>query len=128
MLAFVGMLSGYEHRYTIAASVMSAPAALVMAIMVPETQTPAADEDAQVLMRSMSSAPPRRRRWIKLALNVRAMLVAFVVGGVDQRTVAPSDLAPSMVDSAKSLRRLRVMGVDWSDAVFADSAQQDGDQ
>ena len=135
MLAFVGMLSGYFPNiagHLIAASVMSAPAALVMAkIMVPETQTPAADEDAQVHDESeavnvIDAAARGAGDGLKLALNVGAMLIAFValvallnalfawLGGffgfpaLSMEWILGKVLAPLAW----------VMGVDWADAAF----------
>lgn len=92
MAAYVGILGGDTDegkvlfaKHLITASVMSAPAGLVMAkIMLPETQTPR-DES----LASLVSARPDTRNLmdaaalgatdgLKLALNVAAMLVAFV--------------------------------------------------
>jgi CNT family concentrative nucleoside transporter len=87
MAAYVGMLSGIFPDiagHLIAASVMSAPASLVLAkMMVPETETPAtmnADDvvvekqDANVL----AAASRGTTEGLTLALNVGAMLVAFI--------------------------------------------------
>ena len=135
MLAFVGMLSGYFPNiagHLIAASVMSAPAALVMAkIMVPETQTPAADEDAQVHDESEAvnvidaAARGAGDGLEKLPAQRRGDADRFRrVGGVDQhafcmarRLLRVSGAEHGVV--GKVLAPLAwVMGVDWSDAAF----------
>ena len=87
MAAYVGMLSGIFPDiagHLIAASVMSAPASLVLAkMMVPETETPTtmnADrvkvekQDANVL----AAASRGTSEGLTLALNVGAMLIAFI--------------------------------------------------
>ena len=132
VLAFVGMLSGYVpniagHRRC---SVMSAPAALVMAkIMVPKPKHRQRTRTHRFTMRarrSMSSTLLRGAGDGLKLLNVGAMLIAFVA------LVALIALfawlggffgfpALSMgVDSRQSPRAAcGVMGVvDWSDAAF----------
>ena len=87
MAAYVGMLSGIFPDiagHLIAASVMSAPASLVLAkMMVPEVETPTtmnADDvvvekqDANVL----AAASRGTTEGLMLALNVGAMLIAFI--------------------------------------------------
>jgi CNT family concentrative nucleoside transporter len=92
LAAYIGILGGDDHasqvlfaKHLITASVMSAPAGFVMAkIMLPETETPR-DES----LRSLLSEPVPTRNVVdaaaagatdglRLALNVAAMLVAFV--------------------------------------------------
>jgi CNT family concentrative nucleoside transporter len=87
LAAYVGMLSGYFPDiagHLIAASVMSAPAALLVAkVMVPETETP---ETASSLSMSLErphanlidAAAGGAADGLKLALNVGAMLLAFL--------------------------------------------------
>ena len=86
LAAYVGMLRDVFPDiggHLIAASVMSAPAALVVAkVMVPETESPSADpsairvtrEDANVI----DAAARGATQGLKLALNVGAMLLAFL--------------------------------------------------
>lgn len=92
LAAYVGVLGGQDQasqvvfaKHLIIASVMSAPAGLVMAkIMLPETENPPPEE-----LRSLLSERPQTRNvmdaaasgatdGLHLALNVAAMLVAFV--------------------------------------------------
>jgi CNT family concentrative nucleoside transporter len=92
LAAYVGVLGGNDPetrtlfaRHLLTASVMSAPAGLVMAkLMLPETEEPAPEE-----LRSLVSERPATRNvmdaaasgatdGLQLALNVAAMLVAFV--------------------------------------------------
>lgn len=92
LAAYVGILGGPDHdsqvlfaKHLLTASVMSAPAGLVMAkIMLPETENPPPEE-----LRSLMSDRPQTRNvmdaaasgatdGLHLALNVAAMLVAFV--------------------------------------------------
>lgn len=87
MLVYAGMLKPYlasAAGHLLAASVMSAPAAIVMAkIIVPETEEPQTKGDVQVeLPRTESSvveaAASGASTGMSLALNVAAMLIAFV--------------------------------------------------
>jgi len=92
LAAYIGILGGSDEEsrvlfamHLMAASVMSAPAALVMAkIMVPELETPR-DESTSMLMKQkrttrnvVDAAAEGATDGLKLALNVAAMLIAFV--------------------------------------------------
>jgi CNT family concentrative nucleoside transporter len=82
MAAYVGM--GISAKHLLAASVMSAPAALVMAkLMFPETEKShtAGKVDIQVdrpWANAIDAAASGAADGLKLALNVGAMLIAFV--------------------------------------------------
>lgn len=92
LAAYVGMLAGDDDgakalwvKQLVTASVMSAPAAFVLAkIIVPETETPpdesdlrmAAEEDPPANL--FDAASRGATDGLRLALNVAAMLVAFV--------------------------------------------------
>ena len=92
MAAYIAMLGGQDEaarilvaKHFITASVMSAPAAIVMAkIMMPETGAP--QEESLAALRSMprtstnvvDAAAIGAGDGLRLALNVAAMLVAFV--------------------------------------------------
>jgi CNT family concentrative nucleoside transporter len=92
MAAYIGILGGKGHEqqvlyatHLITASVMSAPAGFVMAkIMLPETENPR-DESLRSLMSDerttrnvVDAAASGAADGLRLALNVAAMLVAFV--------------------------------------------------
>ena len=82
MAAYVGM--GISAGHLIAASVMSAPAALVMAkLMVPETETDRVSADTDFKVKTpwanmIDAAAQGAGDGLKLALNVGAMLLAFI--------------------------------------------------
>ena len=82
LAAYVGM--GISAGHLIAASVMSAPAALVMAkLMVPETETDRVSADTDFKVRTpwanmIDAAAQGAGDGLKLALNVGAMLLAFI--------------------------------------------------
>ncbi|MFH1748044.1 MAG: nucleoside transporter C-terminal domain-containing protein [Planctomycetota bacterium] len=89
--AYVGMLGGDDPatrvlfaKHLITASVMSAPAAIVIAkIMVPETETPPIEQVSELTLQRdtrniLDAAAVGATDGLKLALNVAAMLVAFV--------------------------------------------------
>ncbi|MBJ96003.1 MAG: NupC/NupG family nucleoside CNT transporter [Rickettsiales bacterium] len=87
MAAYVGMLSGIFPDiagHLIAASVMSAPAALVIAkIMLPEEQIPATQGELAIHVEKIDiniidAAARGATEGMKLALNVAAMLLAFL--------------------------------------------------
>ena len=87
MAAFVGMLSGYFPDiggHLVAASVMSAPAALALAkIMVPETERSVTADVAGVQVERedvnvVEAAARGASEGLWLALNVAAMLIAFL--------------------------------------------------
>lgn len=92
LAAYVGVLGGDDveskvlfAKHLLCASVMSAPAGFVMAkIMLPERESPA-DESMSALMQTerttaniVDAASAGATDGIKLALNVGAMLIAFV--------------------------------------------------
>jgi CNT family concentrative nucleoside transporter len=87
LAAYVGMLSGYFPDiagHLIAASVMSAPAALLIAkVMVPETEEPATAGSLAMSRERphanvIDAAAGGATEGLKLALNVGAMLLAFL--------------------------------------------------
>jgi len=91
MAVYVSILSGDDParsvvvaRHLLTASLMSAPAAFVMAkIMLPETQTPATSGVAKITLerdtRSLVDAITRgAAQGMTLAINVIAMLIAFI--------------------------------------------------
>lgn len=92
LAAYIGMLGGSDDasralwvKQLITASVMSAPAAFVLAkIIVPETETPPDDTDAALVepeephANLFDAAAHGATEGMKLALNVAAMIVAFV--------------------------------------------------
>jgi CNT family concentrative nucleoside transporter len=93
LAAYVGILGGADEeaqaqflKHLLTASVLSAPAAVVMArIVVPETETPPAENAAAAREAQQSGASNvidaaviGATDGLKLALNVAAMLVAFV--------------------------------------------------
>ncbi len=87
LAAYVGLLKGVFPDiagHLIAASVMSAPAALVIAkVMWPETEKPEAAEDVTVEVENpdaniIDAAARGAYEGMKLALNVGAMLLAFI--------------------------------------------------
>jgi CNT family concentrative nucleoside transporter len=133
MAAYVGMLGGDSEesrvlfaKHLLTASVMSAPAGLVMAkIMVPETQSPR-DENLSSLLSQKSehvnvidAAAAGATDGLKLALNVAAMLAAFValiallnwpLSAIDPRLSFQSILGTLLQPLAWAL------GVPWQDA------------
>jgi CNT family concentrative nucleoside transporter len=87
LAAYVGLLKGVFPDiagHLIAASVMSAPAALVIAkVMWPETETPDTEEDVVAKVDNpdaniIDAAARGAYEGMKLALNVGAMLLAFI--------------------------------------------------
>ena len=82
LAAYVGM--GIPAGHLIAASVMSAPAALVMAkLMIPETETGRVSADTDFKVKTpwanmIDAAAQGAGDGMKLALNVGAMLLAFI--------------------------------------------------
>jgi CNT family concentrative nucleoside transporter len=135
MLAFVGMLSGYFPNiagHLLAASVMSAPAALVMAkIMVPETEVPESNsgvaiEESKEAVNLIDAAARGAADGMRLAVNVGAMLIAFValvalVNAIFSWFGGFFGFAELSMEwlLGKLLAPLAwVMGVDWADATF----------
>ncbi len=82
LAAYVGM--GISAGHLIAASVMSAPAALVMAkLMIPETETDRVSADTDFKVKTpwanlIDAAAQGAGDGMKLAINVGAMLLAFI--------------------------------------------------
>lgn len=82
LAAYVGM--GIDAGHLVTASVISAPATLVLAkIMIPETQVPKTRGDVSMTIESNSvnlidAASAGAAEGLKLALNVGAMLIAFL--------------------------------------------------
>jgi CNT family concentrative nucleoside transporter len=135
MLAFVGMLSGFFPDiagHLLAASVMSAPAALVMAkIMVPETAVPETIDGVPLntetgAVNLIDAAARGAADGLKLALNVGAMLIAFValvalVNAIFSWFGGFFGFAELSMEwlLGKLLAPLAwVMGIDWADAAF----------
>ncbi|MDX1493764.1 MAG: nucleoside transporter C-terminal domain-containing protein [Longimicrobiales bacterium] len=87
LAAYVGMMVGFFPDiagHLIAASVMSAPAALVVAkLMVPETEVPNTSGELDIVVKTpdvnvIDAAARGASEGLHLALNVGAMLLAFV--------------------------------------------------
>ena len=84
MAAYVGMLKGDSGGHLLCASVMSAPAALVVAkIMIPETEEPQTAGTVKVAFERktrnvIDAAAAGAGEGLRLALNVGAMLIAFL--------------------------------------------------
>jgi CNT family concentrative nucleoside transporter len=91
LAAYIGFLGGDSPesrqlfaKHLLSASVMSAPAAIVMAkILVPETKTPATSGGAQIqdteeVDNIIEAAASGASDGLRLALNVGAMLLAFL--------------------------------------------------
>ncbi|REJ82593.1 MAG: NupC/NupG family nucleoside CNT transporter [Acidobacteria bacterium] len=141
LAAYVGM--GVSAGHLIAASVMSAPAALVMAkIMIPETEVSktAGKVDLEVeipYVNAIDAAATGAADGLKLALNVGAMLLAFLalIAVINEALLGPLgnllnflvlsrvDFLPEIVDlDLETLLGLLfapiawIMGVPWSEA------------
>lgn len=93
LAAYVAFLGGEDEvaaarftKHLLTASVLSAPAAFVMArILIPERETPPPEESAQLswnpgehLSNVFDAAASGATQGLKLALNVAAMLIAFL--------------------------------------------------
>lgn len=136
MIAYVGMLGGVFPDiagHLLCASIMSAPAALVVAkIMVPEPDPTASKTygTAHIELRSsdanvIDAAARGASEGLQLALNVGAMLIAFValvamangiIGGVASLFGAAEPVTLELL-LGYALRPLAwVMGVPWEDA------------
>jgi len=128
MAAYVGM--GVSAKHLLAASVMSAPAALVMAkLMFPETEKSVtagsvAIEIDRPWANSIDAAASGAADGLKLALNVGAMLIAFValIALIDFPITKLGQLAGYDTWSLRALLGWMfqplawVMGVPWADA------------
>ncbi|MEC7751302.1 MAG: nucleoside transporter C-terminal domain-containing protein [Myxococcota bacterium] len=139
MGAFVLMLRGYFPDiagHLIAASVMSAPAALVMAkIMVPETEEPLTKEGVKhrfdkESVNVIDAAARGAGDGLMLALNVGAMLIAFValVAMLNAGFIVLGETFG--MEHPLTMERILgwllaplawVMGCDWADASFVGS-------
>ncbi len=151
MAAYVGMLVGYfpdVAGHLLAASVMSAPAGLMVAkIMYPEREEPATRGDVKVVVDSpdanvIDAAARGAGEGLTLALNVGAMLLAFIalISLINALLAYVGDLVgiTSLLQSLGALEpgsRLTletilgwllapvawIMGVPWEDAVTVGS-------
>ena len=135
MAAYIGMLSGLVPNiagHLLAASVMNAPAGLVLAKMImPETGTPVTRGTLQMDLAKtdtgvMDAAANGAAQGVQLAINVAAMLMAFValvallnagIGWVGHWWGQP-DLSLQWI-LGQLLRPLAwVMGVPWGDTTY----------
>jgi concentrative nucleoside transporter, CNT family len=130
LLAYVAM--GVDAGYLVTASFMSAPAAVMFAkIMLPETGTPETSDSARVAVPRLDvnlvdAAARGASEGLQLALNVGAMLVAFValVSMCDAGARAVGgwfghpDLSLGRILGAPLAPLAYVMGVPWSEAPF----------
>jgi CNT family concentrative nucleoside transporter len=142
LAAYVGMLGGsdpiqqaYYAKHLLAASIMAAPATLVIAkILVPETQEPLTRGSVKVEIEKtttnvIDAAAAGAGDGLRLALNIGAMLLAFValialinapltwlgeVTGVADKLGKPTDLATLLGYVLSPIAW--VIGVPWQDA------------
>lgn len=128
MAAYVGM--GVSAKHLLAASVMSAPAALVMAkLMFPETEKSVTAGKVEIEIdrpwaNSIDAAASGAADGLKLALNVGAMLIAFVglIALIDFPIMKLGHLAGYDTWSLRGLLGWMfqplawVMGVPWAEA------------
>lgn len=147
MAAYVGMLLAYFPTiagHLMAASVMSAPAALVFSkLMYPETEVPETGSDVNVKIEKIDAnvidaAARGAGEGLTLALNVAAMLLAFIaivalfnallawVGDVTTITAGLRSMGALAADQRLTLEILLgwllaplawVMGVPWNESV-----------
>lgn len=134
MAAYVGMLSPYFPDiagHLLTASVMNAPAALLISkILVPETDEPETKSSLDVSVKTddaniIDAAAGGAAQGLKLALNVGAMLMAFIaliamvnaiVGGIGGLVGYP-ELSLQMIFGWVLAPLAWLMGVPWADAV-----------
>jgi CNT family concentrative nucleoside transporter len=130
LLAYVAM--GVDAGYLVTASFMSAPAAVMFAkIMVPETGTPETGSNARVEVpridvNILDAAARGAGEGLQLALNVGAMLVAFValVNMTDHAVGAAGglfghpDLSLGRILGVLLAPLAYLMGVPWPEAPF----------
>jgi len=133
LLAYVAM--GIDAGYLVTASFMAAPAAVMFAkIMVPETQTPETMGNVQVQIprtdvNIIDAAARGATEGLHLALNVGAMLIAFValVAMVDHGVMwiggwfGHPDLSVGKCLGVLLAPLAFLMGVPWADAPFVGS-------
>jgi CNT family concentrative nucleoside transporter len=130
LLAYVAM--GVDAGYLVTASFMSAPAAVMFAkIMVPETGTPETSSAARVEVPRLDvnvidAAARGAGEGLQLALNVGAMLVAFValVSMIDRAAGAVGgwfghpELSFGRILGAPLTPLAYLMGIPWREAPF----------
>jgi len=128
MVAYVGM--GVSAKHLLAASVMSAPAALVMAkLMFPETERSKTAGRVEIEVErpwanGLDAAATGAADGLKLALNVGAMLIAFVALialidwplGALGNLIGFSDLSLKWLLGQIGRPLAWVMGVPWAEA------------
>ncbi len=138
MAAYVGMLQGQFPgiaAHLLAASVMNAPAGLVLSkIIRPETETPVTKTSLELRVEKtdgsvIEAAANGASTGLQLALNVAAMLMAFIalvallnflLGWAGGMVGVPSLSLQSILGT--SLRPLAwVMGVPWQDTAYVGS-------
>ena len=135
MVAYVGMLQGVFPDiagHLLCASIMSAPAALVVAkIMVPETESPATAGPVRIELPAqdqnlLDAAARGAQEGLQLALNVGAMLLAFtalvalangILGGLSQLAGLPDPLTLEQMLGWLASPLAWMMGIRWADAV-----------
>lgn len=133
MAGYAGI--GVELKYLLAASFMAAPAGLLMAkIILPETQTTKnelseVDEDNTGYTNVLDAAASGASSGLQLALNVGAMLLAFValiallnglIGWAGSLFGYP-DLTFELILGYLLAPLAWAIGIDWSEAVAAGS-------
>jgi CNT family concentrative nucleoside transporter len=134
MAAYVGMLSPYFPDiagHLLTASVMNAPAALLISkILLPETEEPETKSSLAVSVKTddanlIDAAAGGAAQGLKLALNVGAMLMAFIaliamfnaiVGGLGALVGLP-ELSLQQIFGWVLAPLAWLMGVPWADAV-----------
>ncbi len=134
MAAYVGMLSPYFPDiagHLLTASVMNAPAALLISkILVPETEEPETKSSLDVAVETeeanvIDAAAGGAAQGLKLALNVGAMLMAFIaliamfnaiVGGLGGLIGLP-ELSLQQLFGWVLAPIAWLMGVPWADAI-----------
>ncbi|MFN0179931.1 MAG: NupC/NupG family nucleoside CNT transporter [Gemmatimonadales bacterium] len=138
LAAYVGMLSGAFPgiaAHLLAASVMNAPAGLILSkIIMPETETPVTKTSLELKVEKtdqsvIEAAASGAGTGLQLALNVAAMLMAFValvallnfllgwVGGM----VGFPDLSLQLILGTLLRPLAWVMGVPWQDTAYVGS-------
>ena len=134
MAAYVGMLSPYFPDiagHLLTASVMNAPAALLISkILLPETEEPVTKSSLDISVKTedanlIDAAAGGAAQGLKLALNVGAMLMAFIaliamvnamVGGVGGLVGYPG-LSLQVIFGWVLSPLAWLMGVPWADAM-----------
>ncbi len=121
MAAYISM--GIEAEFLLAASVMNAPAAIVMAkILVPETGTPLTKGEVKLKVERtevniIDAAARGAGAGLNLALNVGAMLIAFLsLVALVNWPLQYFDLSLEQIFAWIFAPLAYVMGVPWADA------------